>query len=80
MESPENHSEFGLAHSQSDVKPVIKTADGQARAANGSEFLINKYNINDQAHSNSSLDDFVPTISAFHHASESRSDNFTENS
>ena len=36
----------------------------------GSEALIEKYNINDQAHSDSSKDDFVKTVSEFHHADE----------
>lgn len=34
----------------------------------GSRELIDKYNINDQAHSDSSKDDFVKTISNYHHA------------
>ena len=34
----------------------------------GSEALIEKYNINDQAHSDSSAKDFVKTVSGFHHA------------
>jgi hypothetical protein len=36
----------------------------------GSRELIEKYNINDQAHSDSSKDDFVKTVSEFHHADE----------
>ncbi len=36
----------------------------------GSRELIDKYNINDQAHSDSSKDDFIPTVSNFHHADE----------
>ena len=36
----------------------------------GSEELINKYNINDQAHSDSSIDDFIKTVSEFHHSDE----------
>lgn len=34
----------------------------------GSRELIDKYNINDQAHSDSSKDDFIKTISNYHHA------------
>ena len=34
----------------------------------GSRELIDKYNINDQAHSDSSKDDFVKTISNYNHA------------
>jgi len=36
----------------------------------GSKALIEKYNINDQAHSDSSKDDFVETTSKFRHADE----------
>jgi len=36
----------------------------------GNEELAEKYNINDQAHLNSSKDDFVETVSNFHHAEE----------
>jgi hypothetical protein len=42
----------------------------------GSEELIDKYNINDQAHSDSSAKDFVKTVSEFHHADET--DNETQ--
>lgn len=38
----------------------------------GSRELIDKYNINDQAHSNSSKDDFVKTISNYNHADGSK--------
>lgn len=34
----------------------------------GSKELIDKYNINDQAHSNSSKEDFIKTVSNFNHA------------
>lgn len=36
----------------------------------GSEDLIKKYNINDQAHSNSSKEEFIKTTSNFHHKNE----------
>lgn len=36
----------------------------------GSKELIDKYSINDQAHSDSSAEDFVKTVSEFHHADE----------
>jgi hypothetical protein len=42
----------------------------------GSDELIEKYNINDQAHSDSSAKDFVKTVSEFHHADET--DNETQ--
>jgi hypothetical protein len=45
----------------------------------GSKALIEKYNINDQAHSDSSAADFVKTVSEFHHADESQTDTQTEN-
>lgn len=38
----------------------------------GSEELIDKYNINDQAHSDSSKDEFIDTVSNFHHSDESK--------
>ena len=38
----------------------------------GSRELIDKYNINDQAHSNSSKDDFVKTVSNNNHADGSK--------
>ena len=37
---------------------------------NGSEELVEKYNINDKAYSDSSKKDFVETTSNFHHADE----------
>ena len=36
----------------------------------GSKELIERYNINDQAYSDSSAKDFVKTVSGFHHADE----------
>ena len=39
----------------------------------GSEILVQRYNINDKAHSDSSFEDFIPTTSSFHHA-EKRND------
>lgn len=38
----------------------------------GSEELIKKYNINDQAHSNSSQEEFIKTTSNFHHSKENK--------
>lgn len=37
---------------------------------NGSQELVDKYNINDKAYSDSSKEDFVKTTSNFHHADE----------
>ena len=39
-------------------------------ADNGSQELVDKYNINDKAYSDSSKKDFVETVSKFHHADE----------
>ena len=50
---------YEMAKSQKDI-PQPGTHDG-------SEELIEKYNINDQAHSNSSKDDFLKTTSNFNH-------------
>lgn len=36
----------------------------------GKKELVEKYNINDQAHLNSSKEDFIDTVSNFHHAEE----------
>ena len=44
----------------------------------GSEQLVDRYNINDKAHSDSSLDDFVNTTSNFHHADEPGPDDSPE--
>lgn len=40
----------------------------------GSRELIDKYNINDQAHSDSSKDDFIKTVSNFNHADGSKNE------
>ena len=37
---------------------------------NGSKLLTDSYNIDDKAHSDSSIDDFVKTTSNFHHAED----------
>lgn len=36
----------------------------------GSQELVDKYNINDQAYSDSSKDDFVETVSKFRHSED----------
>jgi len=41
----------------------------------GRRALIDKYNINDQAHSDSSADDFIKTTSGFTHADDVNPDN-----
>lgn len=46
----------------------------------GSQYLVDKYNINDQAYSDSSLEDFIKTTSAFRHADDINPDtNSNEN-
>lgn len=46
----------------------VANTNHQTEKHKGSRELIDKYNINDQAHSNSSKDDFVKTISNYNHA------------
>lgn len=53
---------YEMAKSQKDIP--------QPGNHKGSEELIQKYNINDQAHSNSSKEEFIKTTSNFHHADE----------
>ncbi len=54
VKTPGNES---FQHAQNDPNPHI-----------GSEILSEKYNINDKAHHDSSAEDFVKTVSNFHHA------------
>lgn len=57
-----------------------RNAQDGTNADNGSRYLVDKYNINDQAYSDSSLDDFVKTTSGFRHADDVNPDtNFNEN-
>lgn len=58
----------GYSEAERDTKDATNTdypADPQHK---GSRELIDKYNINDQAHSDSSKDDFVKTVSNSTHA------------
>lgn len=41
---------------------------------NGSQELVERYNINDKAYSDSSKHDFVKTVSKFHHADPAADD------
>ncbi len=41
---------------------------GEDIAGDSAEQLVDSYNINDKAHSDSSIDDFVKTTSNYHHA------------
>lgn len=52
----------------------VRNQDEQEVPDKGSQDLIEKYNINDQAHSNSSKKDFIDTVSNFHHADETQND------
>jgi hypothetical protein len=70
-----------------DKNETLTTGSGYSQAerdaqdaTNGSQYLVDKYNINDQAHSDSSLDDFVKTTSGFRHADDVAPEtNFNEN-
>jgi hypothetical protein len=55
---------YEMAKSQKDIP--------QPGNHDGSEELIKKYNINDQAHSNSSEREFIKTTSNFHHKDENK--------
>ena len=57
----------------STINEVIFSVD----EGHGSEVLVQRYNINDKAHSDSSFEDFIPTTSSFHHA-ENRNDKADE--
>ncbi|RZJ31781.1 MAG: hypothetical protein EOO48_01005 [Flavobacterium sp.] len=74
-ESRGNANEFGQSSGGSEQSKSTVNArteiEGSPRSEdNGSEELVNKYNVNDQAHSDSSLNDFVNTTSNFHHEDE----------
>ncbi len=50
------------------------TSDNADVVNRGSRELIDKYNINDQAHSDSSKEDFIKTVSNFRHSDEATDD------
>lgn len=60
----------GSGYSEADraAKDATNTDHPDNPQHKGSRELIDKYNINDQAHSDSSKDDFVKTISNYNHA------------
>lgn len=59
----------------SELERTVQDGTASREASHlGSEELIEKYNINDQAHSDSSLEDFVKTTSAFKHADDAKPD------
>jgi hypothetical protein len=72
---------FGAVDKEDDSQVASDNYGRDAKdAANGSQYLVDKYNINDQAHSDSSLDDFVKTTSGFRHADDVAPEtNFNEN-
>ena len=75
-------------HSDKDFKSNDTTGSGFSEAErstqdgtnsdNGSEDLVDKYNINDKAHFDSSKEDFVKTTSNFKHAAEDNSEDKAE--
>ena len=58
----------GYPEAERDTKDATNTDYPADLHHKGSRELIDKYNINDQAHSNSSKDDFIKTISNSTHA------------
>ena len=55
------------------------TQDGtNSDLQNGSDELIDKYNINDKAHHDSSKEDFVNTVSNFRHADSEQSEDIAK--
>ena len=58
----------GYSQAERDTKDATNTDYPADLQHKGSRELIDKYNINDQAHSDSSKDDFVKTISNSNHA------------
>lgn len=65
---PENERE-GISSSK-----AVRNQNQEEMPHKGSRDLIEKYNINDQAHSDSSKKDFIDTVSNFHHADETQKD------
>lgn len=62
----------GYSEAERDTKDATNTDYPTDPQHKGSRELIDKYNINDQAHSDSSKDDFVKTISNNNHAEGSK--------
>lgn len=57
-------------NSEEEVSGDFQKQNQTEKKHKGSRELIEKYNINDQAYSDSSKKDFVETVSNFHHADE----------
>jgi len=86
MENNENQKDYSFDKNKSAQNDTFEsnstTGSGLSQAernvqdgtnsdvSNGSEELVEKYNINDKAYSDSSKKDFVETTSNFHHADE----------
>ena len=62
----------GYSEDERVFKDATNTDNPGVSQHKGSRELIDKYNINDQAHSDSSKDDFVKTISNNNHADGSK--------
>ena len=62
----------GLIKNQADQNDYkkYKNINNLDHDKNGSRKLVNEYNINDKAHSDSSEEDFIKTTSNFKHANE----------
>ncbi|HLA56668.1 MAG TPA: hypothetical protein VK623_11235 [Flavobacterium sp.] len=63
---PNGTTGSGYSEAERRVQDGINSPDEK----NGSKYLVDKYNINDKAYSDSSLKDFTKTTSAFHHNDE----------
>jgi len=57
----------GYSEGERNLQDSVNSDTGHHQGE-GAETLVDSYNINDKAHSNSSLDDFIKTTSNFHHA------------
>ncbi|WP_296149927.1 hypothetical protein [uncultured Flavobacterium sp.] len=84
MESKSNHTEDNKNSKELDrliekdrvIRNAVPPDYPIDKKHNGSQELVDKYNINDKAYSDSSKDDFVETVSKFRHSG----DNDIENS
>lgn len=76
----------GLSELERDSQDGSSTnTDSEDAPHRGNEYLVDKYNINDKAHFDSSTDDFVKTTSNYNHAdlddkSDDKSDDGSQDS
>jgi hypothetical protein len=63
-----NATTTGSGYSQAERNEQDGTNNPSILDNRGNQTLIDQYNINDKAHFDSSIDDFVPTKSNFNHA------------